>query len=200
VVPPASPVFLDVRVTDESVRLHWAPSPSDDVAKQILARRTEGDDEWHVLRTLGRSETSYLDTLVRQKVVYEYRIEAVDSTGLHSAPSPAVEARPYDSGIREPVSELSANYDKKNKNVLVRWKYSTRRKEQYWFVVYRSENKSPMMEYSSAAGNVREFRDDRVKGSDIYHYAIRVKVEGGAQSPLSDTTVVTIVNENPGAN
>jgi uncharacterized protein len=192
VVPPASPVFLDVRVTDESVALRWARSPSDDVEKQVLTRRTEGEEGWHLLRTLGKSDTAYLDTLVQQDVVYEYRIEAVDSSGLHSVPSPAVEGRPYDTGVREPISDLSGQYNKRKKEVLLRWKYFTRKKEKYWFVVYRSENQSPVMEYSSAPGNVREFRDARVRESDTYRYTIRVKVGGGAQSPLSDTVAVDI--------
>ncbi len=200
VVPPASPVFLDVHVTDESVRLHWAPSPSDDVAKQVLMRRTQGEEGWRVLGTLGKSETVYLDTLVSQKVVYEYQIEAVDSSGLHSAPSPAVQGRPYDTGVREPVTDLVAAYEKKTKEVLVRWKYSTPRKEKYWFVVYRSENQSPLMEYSSTPGSAREFRDLRVKASDSYRYSIRVKAEGGAQSSLSDTTMVRVaeMEDRPG--
>lgn len=192
VVPPASPMFLNVNVTDESVALRWARSPSEYVEKQVLARRTEGKGGWHVLHTMGKSDSTYLDTHVRQKVVYEYRIEAVDSAGLHSAPSPAVQARPYDTGIREPVSNLTGRYDRRRKEVLLRWKYPRREKEKYWFVVYRSENQSPLMEYSSASGRAREFRDARVNGADTYRYAIRVKVEGGAQSPLSDTTAVNI--------
>lgn len=198
VVPPASPVFLDVRVTDRSVALHWAPSPSDYVEKQILTRRTEGGEGWHVLHTLSKTATTYLDTLVQQKVVYDYRIEAVDSFGLQSVPSPAVEARPYDTGIREPVSDLIARYDRKGREVLLRWKYSTRRKEKYWFVVYRSENQSPLMEYSSTSESAREFRDVRVNESDTYRYSIRVKVAGGAQSPLSDTTAVDIKAQTSG--
>jgi hypothetical protein len=103
--------------------------------------------------------------------------------------------------VRDPVTDLSGTYEKKAKEILVRWKYSTRRNEKYWFVVYRSENQSPLMEYSSTKGTIREFRDPRVKTSATYRYSIRVMADGGAQSSLSDTTEVSVAGtENKNVN
>jgi uncharacterized protein len=192
VVAPASPVFLDVHVTDASVLLHWAASPSDDVAKQILSRRVEGSGNWRLLRTLGQTATQYLDTTVSEKTMYEYQIEAVDSTGLHSPPSPAVQARPYDTGIRPAVTDLRVLYDAKLKRVRLNWKYHDRRKEQYWFVIYRGEGQGMVSEYSSVAGAAREFQDQRVQNSVSYKYAVRVKAEGGAESPLSENATILL--------
>lgn len=192
VVPPASPVFQDVHVTESSVLLRWVPSPSDDVERQILSRRIQGKEKWELLHTMGQKERQYLDTMVIEKIVYEYQIEAVDSTGLHSPPSVAVQARPYDSGVRDPVTELSARYIPTSRQVRLQWKYAPRRKEKYWFVIYRAQDKSPVMEYSSAVGTTREFEDRRVEKSTSYKYSIRVKAEGGAESPLSEITEIRV--------
>ena len=192
VVAPASPVFFDVHVTESSVLLRWAASPSDDVAKQVLSRRTQGNNDWQMFRTFGRTETRFLDTTVTEKVVYEYQIEAIDSSGLHSAPSLAVQARPYDTGIRPPVTDLKVHYDAKSKRVRLDWKYASRRKERYWFVVYRAEDQAVVTEYNSVEGTARGFEDHRVRQSISYRYAVRVKADGGAESSLSDTAVIYV--------
>lgn len=192
VVAPASPVFRDVHVTESSVLLSWIASPSDDVAKQILSRRVQGKDDWRVFRTFGRTETEFLDTTVTEKIIYEYQIEAVDSSGLHSVPSLAVQARPYDTGIRPPVTDLKARYDAKSKRVRLDWKYASRRKERYWFVVYRAEDQAMVTEYNSVEGSAHGFEDSRVRQSASYRYAVRVKADGGAESPLSDTAVISV--------
>lgn len=190
VVAPASPVFLDVRATDSSVVLQWAKSPSDDVAKQILYRRNHGSQPWNPLRSLGVRETQYTDTAVITKTIYEYQIEVVDSSGLHSPPSPVVQARPFDPGIRTPVKDLSVHYDTTSKTVKLNWKYASPRKERFWFVIYRAENQALVTEYSSLEGSAREFQDHSVHRSLSYKYAVRVKTEGGAESQLSESAVI----------
>ncbi len=190
VVPPASPVFLDVQVSDSSVALRWATSPSDDVAKQVLSRRIQGTEEWQLLHALDRSQSRFVDTAVTQNVMYEYRIEAIDSSGLHSLPSPAVEARPYDTGIRAPASGLSARYDSTAGRVILTWQYGSHRKERYWFVIYRAQGQEGVTEYSSVDGSARQFQDRQVQRSASYRYAIRVKTAGGAESSLSDSAEI----------
>jgi hypothetical protein len=192
VVAPASPVFLDVHVTDASVRLHWAASPSDDVARQILSRRLQGKNEWQPLRMLDRTQTQFLDTAVTQNIMYEYQLEAIDSSGLHSAPSLAVQGRPFDTGIRAPVTDLSVRYDSIANVARLNWKYASGRKERYWFVIYRAEYQGIVTEYSSVGGSAREFQDRRVQKSMSYRYAIRVRAEGGAESPLSNLAEIHI--------
>jgi hypothetical protein len=190
VVAPASPVFLDVRATDSSVVLRWAKSPSDDVAKQILYRRNHGSQPWNPLRSLGVRETQYTDTAVITKTMYEYQIEVVDSSGLHSPPSPVAQARPFDPGIRTPVKDLSVHYDTTSKTVKLNWKYASPRKERFWFVIYRAENQALVTEYSSLEGSAREFQDHTVHRSTSYKYAVRVKTEEGAESQLSESAVI----------
>jgi hypothetical protein len=192
VVPPASPVFLNVHTTDTTVVLQWAPSPSDDVAQQILSRRVHGADEWSPLRSLPPRETQFTDAAVTKKTMYEYQIEAVDSSDLHSRPSAAVQARPYDTGIRPAVTNVGAVYDVKSKKVRVTWKYAAPKKEKIWFVVYRAADKAVVTEYASTDGAVREFQDARITRPASYSYAVRVKAEGGAESPLSEHAVITI--------
>ncbi len=195
VVAPASPVFQEVHVTESSVLLRWSPSPSDDVAEQLLSRRIQGNEDWRVVSKSSRNATQFLDTAVTENVMYEYRIEAVDSSGLHSNPSLAVQARPYDSGVRSPVTDLRATYDAKLKRVRLDWKYTSKRKERFWFVVYRAEGQDLVTEYSSVAGSVREFHDLHAKNAFAYKYAVRVKADRGAESPLSES--VTINNTAP---
>lgn len=189
-VPPQSPLFTDVVVTDSIVQLVWAPSKSPDVRAHLLSRRKEGGDQWSPLATLSPRTESFVDRHVERRVVYEYQIEAVDSTGLHSLPSPTVRARPYDTGIRTGVTDLHAEKDARSGVVTVRWRYPSGSKEKMWFVVYRAIGEASLMELASVDGAVREYADARPGGTGPHKYAVKVLGDGGIESRMS--TPVTV--------
>lgn len=190
VVSPPQSVFTNVLVTDTSVNLSWAHSPSEDLAYQLLLRRaSEKDQAWTILDTAGKKAEFYMDRKVEQNVMYQYQLIAVDSSGLRSQPSSPVQGRPYDRGLRPAVQNLSAQYDSVAKSVTLKWSYTPSRQEEYWFVVYRSVEGRPLGMYRSVKSETAEFRD-----SDLplppYKYAVRVVTKSGAQSVLSDTAIV----------
>lgn len=191
IVPPESPVFTDVRVSDSSVTLVWAPSRSADVRSHLLSRRGPGDEQWTLLASLGRNADAYVDRHVVQRTTYEYQIEAVDSSGLHSRPSPVVTARPYDSGVRPGIEDLRVEKDPKTDRVSLSWQYHTGRKEKYWFVVYRAIGNGPLLELASVDSTQHVYHDDRASGAGQYRYAVKVMGEGGVESPLSPAVSVT---------
>ena len=191
VVPPESPVFTDVRVTDSTVSLVWSPSRSADVRSHRLSRRRSDEAQWKELASLDRSAGSYVDRAVIPRTTYEYQIEAIDSTGLHSRPSPTVTARPYDTGLRPEVENLTVKKDPRTKRITLSWKYSPWRKEKIWFVVYRAMGNGSLMELTSVDGAKRSYEDDRATAAGAYRYAVKVMGEGGVESPLSAAVSVT---------
>jgi hypothetical protein len=90
------------------------------------------------------------------------------------------------------VTDLSVRYDSIANVARLNWKYASGRKERYWFVIYRAEYQGIVTEYSSVGGSAREFQDRRVQKSMSYRYAIRVRAEGGAESPLSNLAEIHI--------
>lgn len=191
-VPPEAPVFSDVRVSDSSVVLHWVPSTSEDVQSHLLYRRTQGEPRWSVLATLSRTDGSYTDTAVKQNIMYEYQIEALDSAGLRAMAQLPVQARPYDPGVRSAPSALRATYDEARRRVQISWFYIPKREEKFYYVLYRSAPNAPLVQYTSFTSEQPTFTDAALLGAGVYTYAVKVITESGAESPLSERVHVTV--------
>ena len=191
-IPPEPPVFSDVRAGDSSVVLHWVPSASSDVAAHVLSRRTSRGEAWTALATLPRTAATYTDRAVSHNVMYEYSIEAIDSSGLHSQPALSVQARPFDTGVRPPVTDVAAVFQPDERGVALTWTYPDGAPEGSWFLVYRSFNGTPMARFKSIAASQRRFLDREVSAPGAYEYAVQFMTRDGAQSPLSSRAHVLV--------
>ncbi|MBL0176358.1 MAG: hypothetical protein IPP94_14015 [Ignavibacteria bacterium] len=186
VVPPEAPVLSDVLASDTAVLLHWVPSGSKDLFSHELFRRVQGEREWVLIATLSRAADSYVDAKVRLGVMYEYQLEAVDSSGLRARAELPVQARPYDTGVRPAVENLNAVYDAERKAVVLDWRYSPREGDAVYYVIYRSFEDSPLLALTSAELGGARFVDTSLVGDGAYVYAVQVMTRGGAESPLSE--------------
>jgi uncharacterized protein len=194
--PPETPVFSDVQVSDSAVALRWARSASADVQAHVLFRRVPPTTGWYELATLSRETSQYIDRAVQQNIMYEYRIEAMDSSGLRSPAGLTVQARPFDTGVRPSVRELSAAFDPKDNTISLNWTYSAPKKERAYFVVYRSKNGAPLSRFRSVDSAEKTFVDREISGAAVYEYAVKVMTQNGAESPLSERIRVQVQGQN----
>jgi hypothetical protein len=191
-VPPEASVFTGVRNTTSGVHLSWAASTSHDVKEQILLRRREDDKVWHDRAHLERKAVSYTDNDVEQGKIYYYRLDVVDSSGLHCKPAGEVQGRAYDDGVRNKATNLRALYDQKSASTKMTWSYTPTKKEKYWFVVYRSYNAGNLTQYKSVPGDQLNFTDGLLIGKGTYHFSIRVMSDNGGDSGVSDSATVLV--------
>jgi fibronectin type 3 domain-containing protein len=192
VVSPEAPVFTDVFPTDSSVMLKWAPSASEDLKWHILYRRLAGEQKWIPMDTVSKSDRSYIDKSVQENTLYEYLVEAVDSTGLRSPAAVPVQARSYDTGVRPTVENLTARFEEKNKRIVLRWLYRARKLENYFFIVYRAARDAGLAKYRSVESAQASFTDVDLVGSGVYEYAVQVVTENGSASPICDKVQVVV--------
>jgi hypothetical protein len=188
-IRPAPPVFTGAFVSDSSVQLRWASSPSPDARWHVLSRRYADSTEWKILDTLGAGMETYTDRRIRKRTVYEYRLVTIDSSGLQSEPAISVLARPYDTGIKPPVSDLRISYDSQRKTARLAWSYAPVDRDTLWFVVYRGAAGAPLTQYRAVSGADRSF-DDAGLPPGSYQYAMKVMTKAGGQPPLSATAQV----------
>ncbi|HZV12662.1 MAG TPA: hypothetical protein VFA55_05560, partial [Candidatus Kapabacteria bacterium] len=191
-LPPASPVFTDVFVTDSAVQLTWAPSPSEDVAAHILYRRLPDQKDWAKIASLGPKDKEYTDTAVKQNVIYQYTLKAMDSSGLYSLGALPVQARPFDNGSRPPVEDVEAVFDSAGHKVTVTWSYRSIKNEKYFYILYRSVKNSPLTEYKAVDESQTQFTDTDLIGAGLYEYAVKVKTRNGAESRVSTHARVAV--------
>jgi hypothetical protein len=134
----------------------------------------------------------YTDRKVVSRTAYEYVIEAIDSSGLHSPPSTPVIGRPYDTGVRPLVTDLRASYTAGKKTIGLTWSYSSLKNEHFWFVLYRETAGKGLVTFKALAGSVRAFEDDVNIGKGRYRYAIKVRTDAGGEPPLSTPVEVDV--------
>lgn len=191
IVPPEPSVFTNVFVTDSSVVLSWEPSRSTDVQWQRIERRASGAAQWSDLARLPAQTRRYADTAVKQRVQYDYRITAIDSAGHHSEQAFSVTGRPYDTGRRPGIDNLKATLASDRRSIALSWTYPATN-EKHWFVVYRSFNGSAMRQYKAIQNATPSFDDTLLVGEGTYQYAVRVMMDNGAESDISQSVEIRI--------
>jgi hypothetical protein len=185
ITPPTSPVFTNVKVYRDKIKLVFALSKSRDVAKQILYRKTNLKSNWEQIAILQNRDKEYLDTKIQAKKRYYYSLRAQDKSGLYSDYAQAVSAKTYDDGVRVGISKFKI-YNTKNK-INLSWSYPKMGKNTY-FVVYKKDKKGNLTQYKRV--DKTQFTEQLKAGK--YTYAVKVFTGEGGASLLSELKTVVI--------
>lgn len=186
-IAPVKPVIKSTHVTDSSVTLDFVPSSSTDVQRHVLYRRLQNAKRWDSTAVLSGKANHAVDTAVKQGVVYEYALEAVDTTGNRSGLSGAVTARPYPNSSIEGIHDLRAVYDPNARQVVLNW--TPPFISNIHFVIYRGIGAQGVERFT----DVKESHyTDNAIATGVYHYALKVLGSDGKQSKLSERVEVEI--------
>lgn len=178
-IPPITPVFTNVIVKENQVELYFAPSSSIDVKEQIVYRKLNVADEWKILMKLKSTDKQIIDSNVKTGVTYYYSVRAMDESNLFSGFANMVYGKPYDSGVRPVVTNLSSKIQ--DKKIVLSWDYP----EKYngaTFAIYKKNDKGDLVQYKKITEKL--FVDSVVGKENIY--AIKVFTSDGGQSSLSN--------------
>lgn len=189
VVPPVAPVIHGFTVSDSSVLVKWYPSPSSDVARQQIFRRTPTAKEWDLLSTRLPQDSVYLDTTARAGNHYEYSIEAFDSSGLHSGKSFALQVYVYHSPASGKISGFAVTADADGKKATLSWLKP--REEVAYYVVYQETDGNGFEMIKNVSGQDISFQQTLRPGR--YTYAIKAFYKNGSESALSELRSITIL-------
>ncbi len=183
-IKPVAPVIVSVSVTDSTIRLGWARSPSAMIDRQIIVRKGPSDTGWITVASLPPRDSFWTDRKVTRAVTCLYAISVHDSGGLSSARSPVMRGRPYDPGVLPEVKNLKAVYNKGSRAVELQWAWATPITDA-WFVIYRGVGKAAITEYQSVDATKTAFVDNGVPNKSQIRYAVRCETRSGSKSPLS---------------
>lgn len=191
IIPPTAPAINHFLVTDSSVVLQWAPSSSEDVARQIVWRKEKGVGPWMRLDSLQNNIVAYADRSVQVKKEYDYALTAVDSSGLSSDYSFPIHARIYDNGKRKEIESLRLLVTDK-RLLQLSWKYSLADRQHIHFIIYRNYNNNGLEMYKNINGDKNEFTDTLLPGEGNYQYAIKVVTDDGGASALVPSQTIKL--------
>lgn len=179
-IAPTIPVFKNVIVRQNEIELTFALSKSEDVVAQYLYRKLKIGDPWILLTKLDNKLTSYTDKNLKEGTEYFYSLRAKDDSNLFSEYAKPVYGKPFDNGVRPPVTDLSIKKD--DNNILLSWGYKYINGNTY-FVIYKVDQKGHLVQYKNTTNLL--FKEPISK--ETSSYAIKVFTKDGGQSKISNT-------------
>ncbi|MBI1306965.1 MAG: hypothetical protein GC181_10220 [Bacteroidetes bacterium] len=201
IIPPVAPVLKRIVVSDSFLQLKIIPSSSEDAKNTKVWRKTPFDSTLVEYAVLSSKDTVFTDSSVETSTEYEYALQAVDSSNLVSDFSLSIAATPYDNGLRKGIENFEVVYNEDFEKVMLSWNYSflfCKPNERVFFTVYRTSplDSNVMESYKSFefTGDNTSFQDDEIKSGKTYSYAVKILTDIGAESLLSETRKVAIIN------
>ena len=167
-------------------KLLWRPHSSQAVKYYIVERKTLDDDEWkEIARLEGRLQAEYIDTGLKDKYTYRYRVRVETFDGIVSTPSEIVKV--VTKPLPPVVTGLQATTDLPKKIFLTWNKSNYKDFERYY--LYRSDRKGGEYELIAKLYNNR-FTDEVGEDGVKYFYKISQKDIDGLESKKDDYVVM----------
>ncbi len=182
--PPLPSVsWIYVRNTmPKMTKLLWRPHPNRAVEYYIVERKSVEDTKWkRIAKLRGRLRAEYIDTNLKDRYIYRYRVRVQTFDGIVSTPSEIVRA------ITKPlppvVTGLKASTNLPKKIELTWDKSNYKDFERYY--LYRSKRKNGRYELIAKLYN-NHFTDKVDEDGVSYFYKISQKDLDGLESPKNE--------------
>ena len=174
-------------------KLLWRPHNNQAVKYYIVERKSPGDEEWKEIAKLkGRLQAEYIDTGLKDKHTYRYRVRVETFDGIVSTPSEIVKV------ITKPlppvVTGLQATTDLP-KRIFLTWNKSHYKDFERYYL-YRSQSKDGRYELIAKLYNNR-FTDEVGEDGVRYFYKVSQKDIDGLESKKDNYVVMGVTLPKP---
>ncbi|KAA1425033.1 hypothetical protein FE697_003850 [Mumia zhuanghuii] len=186
VVPPAVPQGLASEVRGGNVVLQW-DAATDDTASYAVWRSDDGGDFVKV-GVAVRSAPTYTDHGVAEKVLYRYRVVAVDGAGNVSAPSAPADVTLPDTDAPETPRGFAASAHDGRVDLV--WNPNAE-EDLAGYRVFRSAAGSPSQKIADLDPKATGFRDATVVNGTTYTYALSAYDDEGNESGRTSGATAT---------
>ncbi len=167
-------------------KILWRPHKNQAVEKYIIERKAIDDEEWERIATLkGRLQAEYIDTGLKDKHTYRYRVRVETFDGIVSTPSEIVKV--VTKPLPPVVTGLQATTDLPKKIFLTWNKSNYKDFERYY--LYRSDAKNGRYELIAKLYNNR-FTDEIGEDGAKYFYKVAQRDIDGLESKKDDFIVM----------
>lgn len=189
--PPVPPYAVNALNDKLGLQLNWSLSPSEDVAGQLLYRRTEAitDTGFVLLDSLSAFQKTYLDTAVQIGETYYYMMRAWDDSGNLSEVSSETSTKVVFPGESIQVEEWMVTAATSN-SVQLSWQFQPKIAQLvgllYTYEIHRSVGGQPLRLYQELASDTVNYTDLQVEANVLYQYAIRVRFDNGWMGAFSE--------------
>jgi uncharacterized protein len=121
---PVPPIITTFTPSSIGVQFFWELSSSPDVRLHVFERKQKNTNTWEELLRFKMVKPAYTftDTTASKRKSYTYRLIAIDDA-LLTGISKTVDVKPYDDGLRDPITNVQYQLDPSTKAVYMTWSY-----------------------------------------------------------------------------
>lgn len=191
-IPPVPPVFSEIKGDSLGVRISWQTSGSEDVARHMLYRKADNEQQWTLIKVVELTDTSktYLDKTVKHRVTYAYTMLAVDDDLLESVPAVPLSIKWISSDPYPRVEQIFYKVKKEEKSVNISWVYNQKDVEKY--LIYKAVNGQPVKLFKTVESDQTSL-DDQLKVNDTsIEYRIVASFKSGERTRASKALIIKI--------
>ncbi|MEJ1222645.1 fibronectin type III domain-containing protein [Sediminicola sp. 1XM1-17] len=185
VTPPSPPVFKNYLVTESGIQLNWIPSSSEDVVAHAIYRKRGDDKEalWEQLMTTNKiSDSTYLDTSIEQRDVYNYTMVAKDGGNLESIPTESLSVVWQGKSLDREDLKFSGMVDRELRFINLSWR--VKNQEVLEYRLYRGKGEAGLKLYKTLEGTAKGYNDVDLEINTNYTYGLQLVLSGGRTSMI----------------
>jgi hypothetical protein len=174
---PYQPVFYDYQVNQDTFKLWWHPSESNDVVSQRLYKSVD-NISWELIQEFP-IDVGYYEAMIDKSIFSAYfRMEAEDKSGLTSI-------SPQDLYLVFPTQKLIEGITDFSLEAVeglpvLTWNY--RDASDVIFLLYRAVDDYRFEEYKLIKDGVLSYKDEVVYYGREFHYMMKVRSSSGLES------------------
>ena len=182
-IAPTSPVFKDYVLGEGWIEIKWINSSDEDVKQVILQRKLHHESVWSTVFASYQEDSVYRDKNVLPLQQYDYRLYAIDSSGLQSRDAQIMLVTAAKVVNREGITKVDALVDREKKLLYINWDF--RKGEQIKNVeIFKGDELAPISLYKVLPSTSKDLIESELIINTKYTYGIRVQFSSGEYSDM----------------
>ena len=147
-IPPAPPLVKRLTFMEDSIKVRWAASSSDDVVLHQLFRKEIHEEDWLLIREEVNVDiiNEFYDKNFEMGKTYAYTALALDKSDLSSLPSPPSLIKTESRKSKQAFANIEVEIDKEQKISTISWDLKDNA-ELEEIIVYRGKKRSDITMY-----------------------------------------------------
>jgi|GEM_PF-2004960 len=191
-IAPTKALLTGASYAKGRATLEWEPSSSQDVEKQYVMYRGEGQNQWRILDSLSDPGKDRYSTRLPDTIrAWQLAIQTVDDNGLRSGLSNIRKVVVEGYNPLPPVKDFQAEKGGGDQ-VQLSWE-TPRGAQNYRLMLYRAQGEGQPLLYETLEGTRTAYTDTGLPADTTYRYQVALKRRSdGVVSPRSQSQQVQL--------
>ena len=189
-IKPTPPLVRDVKFLEDSIKVVWAKSSSDDVEVHQLFRRELSENNWKMIAEISKKKNQnfFIDDKFELNKTYLYTITATDDANLVSLPSKPLKVRTASRKPKKAFKGFDVKFDEKKAASSISWQLIDENKLEE-IIVYRGPNEAEISMYKILTPSEKEIVQD-FEDNKNWYFIFKPIYNDGSSVLMSDIVEV----------